>query len=182
MRNTIKIALWTKSPPKVAAIEEAIEKCVYFEGKDIEIIPLKVESWISDMPITIEENMVWAKNRAQNCKKEVEADFYIWMEWWTNIFWEKAYLFWVIYILDKNGKWHFGMSNMMEVPEYFRWKIYDEKLELWPILSEVTKEEWASQKWWAFAHWSDDMFTRKDQFILAFLSWIVPFFNKYYKK
>ena len=179
--NKIKIAIWTKSPPKVAAIEEAIEKCVYFKNKDIEIIPLKVSSWISDMPISMEENMEWAKNRAKNCKKEIEADFYIWMEWWTSIIWEKAYLFWVVYILDKFWEWHFWISNMMEVPEFFREKIYEQNLELWPVLSEVTKEENASKKWGAFAHWSDDMLTRKDQFILAFLSGIVPFFNKYYK-
>lgn len=179
--KTIKIAIWTKSPPKILAIEEAISKCIYFENKDIEIIPLKVESGISDMPISIEENMTWAKNRAENCKKEIQADFYIWMEWWTNIILDKAYLFWVVYILDNSWKGHFWMSNMMEIPEFFRQKIYDEKLELWPVLSEITKEENASKKWWAFAHWSDDMLTRKDQFILAFLSGIVPFFNKYYK-
>ena len=179
--ETIKIVLWTKSPPKVKAIEEAIEKCVYFKNKDIEIIPLKVSSWISDMPISEEENMLWAKNRAENCKKEIEADFYVWMEWWTTIIWNKAYLFWVVYILDNSWKWHYWFSNKMEVPEFFRQKIYDENLELWPVLSEVTKEENASKKWWAFAHWSDDMLTRKDQFVLAFLSGIVPFFNKYYK-
>ncbi len=177
----MKIAIWTKSPPKVAAIEEAIKKCVYFDKENIEIIPLKVSSDISDMPISLEENMKWAYNRAYNCKKEVEADFYIWMEWWTNIIDDKAYLFGVVYILDKNWNWHYGVSNMMEVPEYFRQKIYDEGLELWPVLSEATKEENASKKWGAFWHWSDDMLTRKDQFVLAFLSWIVPFFNKYYK-
>jgi hypothetical protein len=42
----------------VAAIEEAIKKCVYFENKDIEIISLKVSSNISDMPISEKENML----------------------------------------------------------------------------------------------------------------------------
>jgi len=177
----IKIAIWTQNPAKVKAIREAIEKCIYFVDKNIKIISLKVESWISDMPITIEENMTWAKNRAENCKKQTKADFYIWMEGGTSIFWDKAYLFWVVYILDKDSKWHFWISNMMEVPEFFRKKIYDEGLELWPVLSEATKEENASKKWWAFWHWSDWMLTRKDQFVLAFLSAIVPFFNKYYK-
>jgi len=177
----MKIVIWTKSPPKLAAIKEAINKCIYFEGKDIEIIPLKVKSDISDMPLSIEENMEWAKNRANNCKKEMEADLYIWMEWWTSIIWNNSYLFWVVYILGNSDNGHFGFSNMMEVPEYFRQKLYDENLELWPVLSEITKEENASKKWGAFAHWSDDMLTRKDQFILAFLSAIVPHFNKYYK-
>ena len=172
----MKIAIWTKSPPKVAAIEEAIKKCIYFKGEKIEIIPLKVNSDISE-----EENMLWALNRANNCKKEIKADFYVWMEGWTTIIKNKAYLFWVVYILDNNWKWHYWFSNKMEVPEYFRQKIYDENLELWPILSEATKEENASKKWWAFGHWSDNMLTRKDQFLLAFLSAIPAFYNKYYK-
>jgi hypothetical protein len=48
-------------------------------------------------------------------------------------------------------------------------------------LAQTTKEENASKKWWAFAHWSDDMITRTDQFVLAFTSAIVAFYNKYYK-
>ena len=177
----IKIAVWTTNPAKLKAIEEVIEKTIYFKDYNVEIIPLKVSSWISDMPLSEVENMEWAKNRALNCKKEVEADYYVWMEGGTTMIADKAYLFWVVYILDSFWKWHFGFSNKMEVPEYFRAKIYDENLELWPVLSEATSEENASKKWWAFAHWSDDMLTRKDQFILAFLSGIVPFFNKYYK-
>ncbi len=47
--------------------------------------------------------------------------------------------------------------------------------------AKVSAIEEAIEKWWAFWHWSDDILTRKDQFVLAFLSWIVPFFNKYYK-
>ena len=177
----MKIVLWTKSPPKVAAIEEAIGECVYFEWQNVELISLKVASDISEMPITMEEIMLWAKNRAVNCKKEIEADFYVWKEWGISMIEWKAYLYWVTYILDNNWKWHFGFSNMMEVPEYFRQKVYDEWLELWPVLAEKTKEEWAAQKWGSFAHWSDNMLTRKNQFKLSFLGAISPFFNKYYK-
>lgn len=178
----MKIAIWTKSPPKVVAIEEAIKKCVYFEWIEIETVHLKVDSGISEMPTSIEENMAWAKNRALNSKNEIDADFYVWMEWWTSYIWEKTYLFWVVYIMDKNWEWHFWFSNMMEVPEIFHKRIYVNKEELWPVLQEISWEESASKKNWAFGHWSDDMLTRKDQFVLAFLSAIPWFFNKYYKK
>ena len=177
----MKIAIWTKSPPKIAAIEEAIKKCIYFEWQDIEIIPLKVDSDISDMPISIEENMTWARNRANNAKKEVEADFYIGMEWGTSKLEDKAYLFWVVYILDNSWKWHFGFSNMMEVPQIFEKWIYERWEELWPLSNEITKEIWSNNKWWAFDQWSDWMYNRKDQFMFAFLSAIPPFYNKYYK-
>jgi len=177
----MKIVIWTKAPPKVNAIKDAIEKCIYFEWKDIEIIDIKVDSGISDMPISIEENMQWAKNRANNTKKEVIADLYIWMEGWTTKIWDKAYLFWVVYIMDNKWKWHYWFSNMMELPQIFEERIYNKKEELWPILSEITWVESASKKTWAFGHWSDNMLTRKDQFYLAFLSAIPNFYNKYYK-
>jgi len=177
----MKIAIGTKSPPKVAAIEEAIKKCVYFKWIEVELISKKVDSDISDMPLTTEENMTWAKNRAENTSKITDADFYIGMEWWTTRIWEKAYLFWVVYVLDNAWKWHYGMSNLMEVPMVFDDRIYNKAEELWPVLQELTGVESASKKTWAFWHWSDDMLTRKDQFLLAFISAIVPFYNKYYK-
>lgn len=177
----MKIAIWTKSPPKLAAIENAITECIYFKWESIELISKDVDSWISDMPITIQESMLWAKNRAINISKITEADFYIWMEWWTSRIWRKAYLFWIVYILNNKWEWHYWISNMMEVPKIFDKRIYENWEELWPILSEVVWEKDAHKKGWAFWHWSDDMITRKDQFILAFLSAIPAFYNKYYK-
>jgi len=177
----MKIVVWTKNPAKIKAIEESLERVIYLEDDKIEIIPLSVSSDVSDMPISMEENIQWAKNRAFNCSKEVEADLYVWMEWWTTLINDKVFLFWVVYIINSEWKENFGISNMIEVPEYFRKKIYDEWKELWPILVEATKEEDASKKWWAFGHWTDNMLTRTDQFVLAFISAIVPFYNKYYK-
>ena len=178
----MKIVVWTKAKPKVLAIKEAIEKCHYLSKEKIEIVELKVKSGISDMPTSIEENMIWARNRALNCQKEIkDADFYIWMEGWTSFIGEKTYLFWVVYILNKKWEWHFGFSNMMEVPAYFHKKIYNEKMELGPVLQEATWIENASKKNWAFWAWSDDILTRKDQFVMAFLSAIPTFYNKYYK-
>jgi len=179
----MKIVIWTMSPPKVNAIEEAVSRCIYFENKNIEIKTIKVSSWVSDMPLSIEENMKWAQNRAKNAKKEInDADFYIWMEWWTSYIWEKAYLFWVVYILDKENKWHFGFSNMMEVPEFFENELYKNWKELWEVLEKATWILNASKKNWAFWAWSDDMLNRKDQFISAFLSAIPVFYNKFYIK
>ena len=60
----MKIVIWTTSAPKVEAIKEAIEKCVYFLNEEIELVDIKVNSWVSDMPTSIEENMLGAKNRA----------------------------------------------------------------------------------------------------------------------
>jgi len=180
------LAIWTKSPPKVQAIEQTSTKCVYFKWEKIGIISEKVESWVGDMPISLEENIRWASNRADNIKKLLEsqwkkADFYIWMEWWTTLIWEKAYLFWAVYIISESWETHLWLSPFMEVPQVFHKRIYENWEELWPVLVEYTWLEKASQKSWAFGYWSDEMLTRKDQFMLAFTSAISPFYNKYYK-
>lgn len=177
----MKIIIGTESPPKVQAIKEAIEKCPYFQGQDIELVSIKADSDISDMPTSMTENMLGAKNRAHNAQKiHSDADFYIGMEWGTDFIGDKSYLFGVVYILSKNGNGHFGVSNMVEVPRIFHDKIYYEKQELWPILSEITGVSDASKKNGAFGAWTDDIFTRKDQFMFAFLSAIAPFYNTYY--
>ncbi len=178
----MKIIVWTQNPIKLKAIQTAIKKCNYLKNKEIEIIWEEIDSEVSDMPLSLTETMDWAKNRANNLKnKKINADFYIWMEWWTNQILNETFLFWVIYILNKNWKWYFWISNMMKVPKYFVKRIYENKEELWKVLTEVTWIIWASKKKWAFWAWSDNMLTREDQFVFAFLSAIVPFFNKYYK-
>ena len=179
----MKIFVWTTNPAKLNAIREWIEKCNYFKNKnEVEIIWEKISSWVSDMPLSLEENILWAKNRAENLKKAwFDWDFFIWMEWWTTKIWDKAYLFWALYILDKNWKWHLWISNLMEVPKSFEKAIYEDWEELWVVLWKATWDSEASKKWWAFWAWSDMNLTRSDQFVFAFLSAIPPFFNKYYE-
>ena len=178
----MKIILWTQSPPKVQAIEEAIKSCIYFQEKEIEIIAVKANSWISDMPLSIEENILWAKNRAFDAKNIAEWDYYVWMEGWTTLIGNDAFLFWVVYVVSKDGNENYGISNMMKVPEVFHKRLYENGEELWPVLEEITGILWASKKAGAFWAWSDDMLTRSDQFKLAFLSAIPYFYNIYYKK
>lgn len=177
----MKIIIWTKSIPKIEAIKSWVEKCVYFKWQQVEIIPLKVDSWISEMPTSVEENMLWAKNRSLNSKKEMQWNLYIGMEWWTQIIENKAYLFWVVYILNNDWEWHYGFSNMMEIPEVFKKWIYEENKELSNIMSELTWTQKKEQLTWSFWVWSDNMLTRTMQFELAFLSAISPFYNDFYK-
>lgn len=178
----MKIILWTMSPPKLKAIEEWIRECIYLKDEKIEIVWVKASSWISDMPLSLEENILWAKNRAKNAQKlDNSWDFYIWMEWGTTLIWNEAFLFWVVCILDKNWKENIWISNMMKVPKEFQKRLYENGEELWPVLEEITWILWASKKSWAFWAWSDDMITRSDQFKLAFLSAIPFFYNIYYK-
>ena len=178
----MKIAIWTTRKAKVEWIKEWVSKCPYLKNKEIEYILKKVSSDISDMPLSLEETMQGAKNRARNLKKEnIDADFYIGIEWWTYILGNRAYLVGIVYIENSEWEWHFGFSPAIEVPEKIRKMLYEEWKELWPIMEELSgivdiRSENGSM--WA---WSDDMLKRKDEFVQAFQAAISPFFNKYYK-
>ena len=178
----MKIAIWTTKKPKVDWVKEAISTCPYFKWLEIEFILEKVKSGVSDMPLSMEETMNWAKNRALNMKNNwIKADFYVWLEWWTWDFLWIKYLWWVTCVLDKTWEFHFWVSNCIEVPNIISKKLYQDKLELWPIMSELSWITNIQSKNWAMWAWSDDMLVRKKQFISWFQMAISPFFNKYYK-
>ena len=157
----MKIAVWTKSPPKLEALNIAFSGSPYFKWEKINFISEKIKSWVSDMPLTLDETITWAYNRALNIKEFVEsennqADYYIGMEWWSTMIGDKAYLFWVMCILNTEWEHHSGISNMIEIPSSIQKRLYENKEDLWPIMDEVL---WltGTKKWkWATAYWSDD--------------------------
>lgn len=75
----MKIAIGTLRAPKVAGIQKAVESCPYFQDIQSEVTyhPHNVESGISDMPLSVEEIMLGAKNRAQNLRPIESADYYV---------------------------------------------------------------------------------------------------------
>jgi len=178
----MKIAIWTTRTPKVDWIKEWVEKCPYLNKEKIDYITEKVSSDISDMPLSLEETMQWAKNRANNLKKNwIEADFYIGIEWWTYILNNKSYLVGIVYVENKEWEWHFGFSPAIEVPEKIRKMLYEDWKELGPIMEELSWIVDIRSSNWSMGAWSNDMLHRKDEFVLAFQAAISPFFNKYYK-
>jgi len=51
----MRIAIGTKSPPKLEAIKKVIKNCIYLDENNIEIISEKVDSNVSDMPLSLDE-------------------------------------------------------------------------------------------------------------------------------
>lgn len=178
----MNIAIGTKNPAKLNAITLGIESCLYLEGDNIEIIPESVASDVSDMPLSLEENILGAKNRAKNLKKVwIEADYYVGMEGGTTMIEDKAYLFGVVYIENATGKWHIGISNLLEVPEKIQTRLYNWGEELSTIIDSLSGEENVGHRNGSFWMWSDDMITRSESFQQAFLCAIAPFYNRFYK-
>jgi non-canonical (house-cleaning) NTP pyrophosphatase len=160
-----------------------INNCPYFKDNldNIEYVAHWVDSWVSDMPMTMQEIMDWAKWRVDNLRKKVtDADYYFWIEWWVQQIVWKWYLWWVVYAENNAWKWHYGFSQFLEVPEEIMKKLLN-WWDLWPIMSELSWIVNISNKQGSMWAWTDWMFTRKWEFEEASKAAIAPFYNEFYK-
>lgn len=176
------IAIWSTRKPKVEAVESTIQNCPYFLWQNIEYKTQKVDSDVSDMPLSIEEIMQWAKNRVKSLKIEIDnADFYIWLEWGTSKIGDRYFLFWATYIENQDWKWYYGFSPMMEIPDKIAEELYTHKKDLWDVIEEYSNKQDVRSNNWTLWELSDDMIKRTESFTIATQAAIAPFFNKYWK-
>lgn len=180
----MKLALWTLRTPKIDGIKDGVTACPYFAGKtdSIEYICENVPSDISDMPLTIEEIMLGAKNRADNLKKMgIDADYYVGIEGGTTRIGDRAYLFGCVYVGSASGEGHHGFSPFVEVPQSVDTMLYREGKDLGKVMGELSGRVNIASENGSMGAWTDDMLTRRDQFSVAFQAAIAPFFNQYYR-
>lgn len=182
--SSMKIAIGTLRTPKVEGIRSGVATCPYFAEVEsgVEYITRNVSSGISHMPTTVSEVMEGAKNRADNLVKEtIVADYYVGIEGGTSYIGESSYIFGCVYVRDSAGVGHFGFSPMIEVPSICERMIYEEGKELGPIMDELSGMLDMRSANGAMGAWSNNMFSRKDEFALAFKAAIAPFYNEYYR-
>lgn len=70
---------------------------------------------------------------------------------------------------------------MVEVPNLVDQKLYQEKMELGPVMGELSGKVDIRSENGSMGAWTDDMFTRADEFSAAFRAAIAPFYNAYYR-
>ena len=72
----MKIAVGSRNPVKIEAVKRAFNKAF----GECEVIGVSVSSDISNMPISFEEGVKGAKNRAEKAIEKLKADFGVGLE------------------------------------------------------------------------------------------------------
>ncbi len=191
------IAIWSTNEDKISGIKLWVESLKSWQimenlneyqimirkiiqkefGWDINISSFKTESWVSAMPTTLDEIILWAKNRALNLiENNNVADFYVWTEWWTHEILDRIFLYSAVCIISSFWTFHYWTSNWIELS-----KRLAQEIKSWADLSDAfIKEHFSIPKWsisWALSMWE---FTREYQFMTAFNSAMKPFCNSEY--
>ena len=110
----MKIGVGTKNPAKVDAVKEIITE--YDILKAAEVVPVDVDSGISEQPLTLEETVQGALNRAQGA--QLDCDLGIGLE--SGLFKmpraKSGYMDICVCAIFDGKKFHLGTSSAFEYP------------------------------------------------------------------
>ncbi len=70
---------------------------------------------------------------------------------------------------------------MVEVPAEVERRLYECDEELGPVMAELSGKTDIRSENGSMGAWTEDMFTRKDEFSVAMKAAMAPFFNRFYK-
>lgn len=167
--------IWSKNPVKINSVKWGFDKMLSWEFL---FTWISVESWVTDQPMTNEDTLLWAKNRAENAKSITpEADFRVWIEWWSEIIWNDMQAFAWIVILSKHCDiiWKSRTSTFF-LPKQIADLIKEWK-ELWEADDIVFGQVNSKQNSWAVGILTWDCIDRTKYYQEAVILWLIPFKN-----
>jgi inosine/xanthosine triphosphatase len=174
MEKTL-IAVGSARKPKVEAVRDALSAVgpLLGPGAEFEIVPVEVPSGVRHTPLSREDLMAGARQRAEalvRIARESNAPwkYFVGLEGGLDVIHEGAKR-WVFleswaYVADDVGRGSFGRSGAVLVPEALAKVVVDDGVEL------------SAQGAWGVL--SRNLITRQDAFRVAVISAFAPFFNR----
>jgi inosine/xanthosine triphosphatase len=166
----MKIAVGSTNPVKVTAVRKMISRI----WPEAEITPVSVPSGVGDMPMTDEETLTGAKNRAIAAQSALDADFGIGLE--GGVHPEPFGLTlhgWVV-VVDGNGRIGIGGGGRLPLPDHIAQKVLA-GTELGQVMDEVLGDQNSKQKGGAVGALTNGLILREETFALAVAYALAPF-------
>ena len=176
---TQHVIIASKNPVKINATSIWFESM--FPDQLFDFQWISVPSWVSDQPMSNQETFQWAKNRAENAKKEKpDADFRVWLEGWVEKTDHGREASARIYIVGKNSKWRETVGKWKTGTFILPQKVSD-LIEQWNELGKaqdiVFSKHNSKQKSWSVWLLTNDIFTRSSFYGHATILGLIPFKN-----
>lgn len=111
----MKVAVGSTNPVKIQAVSKAFKKV--WPKKKWEVIGIKVPSGISDQPMSDEESIKGATNRARRAIKKLNADYGVGLEGGIHKIGKKWFDCGWMVVIDKKGGLGIGSSARIETPK-----------------------------------------------------------------
>jgi len=170
----VKVAVGSTNPVKINATKQAFEKV--WPNKKWEVIGLEISSGVSNQPMSDEEAIKGAKNRAKTAIKKLNADFGVGLEGGLQQFQGNWFDTGWIVILDKNGNKGIGSTiRMINSPKII--KMVKNGVELGHVDDIVFKKKNSKHGDGHFGLMTKNALTRTSAYTDGVISALVRFIN-----
>lgn len=174
----MKIAVGSHNPIKIAATKNILGR-VFPEA---DIIATEAYSGVSDMPLSDEEAIQGARNRARHSRDLIQADLGVGLEGGTNIVAGHHFTAGWAAIFD-GKKYGIGGGGHLLLPATVNWKIIKEKKELGTAIDELVGITNTKQKMGAIGILTEGLRTRQQAYEFILIYALAPILSpNLYKK
>lgn len=167
-----KIVVSSKNPVKINATQKAFEQV--FPDEKFEVIGMQVPSFVSDQPMSDEETLEGAINRAENVKLAYKnADFWVGIEGGIETDGVHMDAFgWIVILSPK--RYGQARSCTFPLPPYVAQAVLAGK-ELGHVNDEFFKMHNSKQGSGAVGSLTDNLVTRMDLYVQPLMLALIPF-------
>jgi inosine/xanthosine triphosphatase len=172
----MKIVVTSHNPVKIAAVREAF--LTQFPSDELTLIPLGIDSEVSEQPMSDEETRNGARNRVKNARLEhPDADFWVGLEGGLDMFDDQMMAFAWMVISNRDGHLSETRSATLPLPPAVR-SLVTEGLELGEANDRVFATLNSKQGGGAFGLLTDGLVTRESIYTQTLILALIPFVNE----
>ena len=181
------IAVGSTRKPKLAAVREAVDGMsdLLAAETSIEIVGVEVESGVNHTPLSCEESMRGARQRAERLRQVAKREakpwnYFVGLEGGLAVIEDgerRVFLESWAYVSD-GTRGHFGRSAAVELPEALAEEVFVRGKELSIAIDQFAGEAGIRDAQGAWGVLSGNKITRQEAFRVALIAAFAPFFNQ----
>jgi inosine/xanthosine triphosphatase len=179
----MKVVIASMRAPKVNGVQRAFRKLSHIAPFDvIAFEPMSVESGVQATPLSIEELMTGARQRAETAfanagTKNSEYLLAVGVEGGVYVSQHHAFLQSWACVYD-GERFSFGSSGSIEIPQTLSDAVVRDGADLGKVIDIFADQNDVRSNQGTWGILTGDLITREDSFELATLNALAPFFNK----
>ena len=179
----MKVLIASVRAPKVNGVQRAFRKLSHISPfNDLVFEPLQIESGVKATPLSIDELMTGARQRAETAfetagSKSEETILSVGVE--GGLYVSQTRVFLQSWACVYDGKqFSFGSSGSIEIPQALSDAVVRDGGDLGKVIDIFAEQNDVRSNQGTWGILSGDLITREDSFELATLNALAPFFNK----
>jgi inosine/xanthosine triphosphatase len=186
--TTFVVAVGSLRRPKLDAVREALAAVSLFQnGARFEIVGVDVPSGVRHTPLSREEMMNGARQRAETlvriAREKTESwNYFVGLEGGIDVIRERgtrlAFLENWAYVSDDSGRGAFGQSGAILLPEPLAARVVDDGVELAEAIDAFAGGHGIRDAQGAWGVLTHNIITRKDAFRIAAINAFAPVLNR----